>query len=187
VRSARLTKISWRPEVTLKNPSAWMGQNQATLWLCGVQLSTDIGLSAFYFRASSQLHANLTRKRVELTKYPNFRSGTRIAVLRLSQQSPDENETRFLDYTFSKTQGFSRGMLKNRRPQICPRCEGGIIRRSHRKNLAEKARSLLFLRPYRCVGCHYRFWGYWVPWKLSFLIHQHSANNPNKITSARDH
>ena len=154
------------------------------------QVSADIGLSEFYFRVSAQLQANLTHERAELSKSPNFRSGTRIAVLRSSQQSPDENEARFLDYTFSKTQGFSPGMLKNLRPQICPRCEGRIIRRSHRKNLAEKARSLLFIRPYRCVDCHYRFWGYWVPWKLSFLtmlIHQHFAHNPNKITSARDH
>lgn len=154
------------------------------------QLSTDIGLSAFYFRVAAQLQPNLTHKRAELTKYPNFRSGTRIAALRSSQQSPDENETRFLDYTFSKTQLIRSCMRKNLRPQICPRCEGRIIRRSHRKNLAEKARSLLFIRPYRCVDCHYRFWGYWVPWKLSFLtmlIRQHSANNPNKITSARDH
>jgi len=70
-------------------------------------------------------------------------------------------------------------MRKNLRPRICPRCDGRNIRRSHRKNLAEKARSLFFVRPYRCVDCHYRFWGCWVPWRLSFLtmpLRQHFAN-----------
>jgi hypothetical protein len=149
------------------------------------QLFADIGLSAFYFRVSAQLQANLTHERAELSKSPNFRSGTRIAALGSSQRSPTRTRLDFLRYTVGPVVH-----ARNLRPKICPRCGGRIIRRSHRKNFAEKARSFLFIRPYRCVDCHYRFWGFWLPWKLSFLkmlIRQHSANNPNKITSARDH
>jgi hypothetical protein len=59
------------------------------------QVSADIGLSAFYFRVSAQLQANLTHERAELSKSPNFRSGTRIAALGSSQRSPTRTRLDF--------------------------------------------------------------------------------------------
>jgi len=53
---------------------------------------------------------------------------------------------------------------------ICPNCDGRSIRRSHRKNLIEKAGSLFFIKPFRCMDCNQRFWRYWLPWKTQILL-----------------
>jgi hypothetical protein len=43
------------------------------------------------------------------------------------------------------------------RRKICPRCGGLRFVRSRRSRL-ERLLGLLRLRPYRCGGCHARFW-----------------------------
>jgi hypothetical protein len=40
----------------------------------------------------------------------------------------------------------------------CPACRGRKIRRSHRRNLFEKAVSLSRIYPFRCTDCQHRFW-----------------------------
>jgi len=68
--------------------------------------------------------------------------------------------------TYRCSGGVTERAVKHKR-LICPNCDGGNIHRSHRKNLIELASSLLFIRPFRCVDCHHRFWRYWLRWKSS--------------------
>ena len=40
----------------------------------------------------------------------------------------------------------------------CPACRCTAIRRSHRRNLLEKALSVVSILPFRCHDCGQRFW-----------------------------
>jgi len=64
--------------------------------------------------------------------------------------------------------------------RACPRCDGKVIRRSHRIGSLERFLSFLsFVRPYRCLDCDCRFYLYdgFVPARLMQSPPQSKAAN----------
>ena len=42
----------------------------------------------------------------------------------------------------------------------CPRCRGGDVQRSRRRNLIETIIAKAGLVPFRCLGCNHRFFAF---------------------------
>jgi len=49
-------------------------------------------------------------------------------------------------------------------PVLCPHCRNKAIRRSKRRGMLESSLlSLIYVRPFRCKDCDYRFYGFISP------------------------
>ena len=49
-------------------------------------------------------------------------------------------------------------MTANLERLVCPKCDSSDVRPSHLMNEMEKDVSPIFISPYRCQDCGYRFW-----------------------------
>jgi hypothetical protein len=64
--------------------------------------------------------------------------------------------------------------LEQTRCPRCPRCKEDIVRRSHRRGMMEFLASVIWLYPFRCEGCDYRFLAFrvglfFMSWKTPFV------------------